>query len=228
MANPLSWHKRVPLLVVFIGCVLPLLLAEQRGSAPISGLRTHERQPQFQDWSTRHALYSRFGTMAALEAARRDPRAQFQWRQTEQWQQIHRFPDGEGQLRNLLLFRFPGKWSGHLPNRGPSDLQSDWNITLGSGATAAGQFPAKFSFDTTVTPSCTDDFVVFPVNVDGTATQPNLVAFRNLYTGTAGGNGICNRAVSGTDAGTSAPPSTGHTTYKLLPAARFRHRQYCL
>ena len=34
MANPLSWHKRVPLLVVLVGCVLPLLLGSQRTTFP--------------------------------------------------------------------------------------------------------------------------------------------------------------------------------------------------
>ncbi len=49
-----------------------------------------------------------------------------------------------------------------------------------------------------------NDFVVFPVNALGSATQPNIVAFDNLYSGTAGGNGICNRAATAEDTGTSA------------------------
>jgi len=205
MANSLPWGKRAPLLLALPVFVLPLLLGSQRSSVPPSQLQAHQRQPQFQDWSTRHTFYSRYGTMAALEAAHRDPRALSQWRHMEQRKQLVHFPARQEQLHSLLLFRFPGTGRGRFPARGASDLQSDWNISLGAGATSAGQFPAKFSFDTSVAPSCTGDFVVFPVNVDGTATQPNLVAFRNLYTGTAGGNGICNRAVSGTDAGTSAP-----------------------
>jgi hypothetical protein len=44
-------------------------------------------------------------------------------------------------------------------------------------------YPAKFGFDPTATPDCTNDFVVFPVNIAGSATQPNLVAFNNLYSG---------------------------------------------
>ena len=45
-------------------------------------------------------------------------------------------------------------------------------------------YPAKYSFDVTAAPSCANDFVVFPVNTNGTTTQPNLVAFNNLYSGT--------------------------------------------
>ena len=65
-------------------------------------------------------------------------------------------------------------------------------------------YPAKFSFDVTAAPSCANDFVVFPIAANGSATQPNLVAFNNLYSGTAGGNGICNRTPSGTDTGVAA------------------------
>jgi hypothetical protein len=65
-------------------------------------------------------------------------------------------------------------------------------------------YPAKFSFDVTAAPSCLNDFVVFPIAASGSATQPNLAAFNNLYSGTAGGNGICNRTPSGTDTGVAA------------------------
>jgi len=137
--------------------------------------------------------------MAALEAASRDPRAQFRWRELDQQAQVSRFAAAQRQLRSLLMFRMPGSPGrfpvppGRFPNRNSSSGHTDWNISLGSGTTPAGMFPAKYSFDTAATPSCANDFVVFPVNANGSATQPNLVAFNNLYSGTAGGNGICNR-----------------------------------
>jgi len=83
-------------------------------------------------------------------------------------------------------------------------LYRDWSINLGTAGTAPGMYPAKFSFDVTQAPSCANDFVVFPVATKGSATQPNLVAFNNLYSGTTGGTGICNRAVSGSDTGIAA------------------------
>jgi hypothetical protein len=83
-------------------------------------------------------------------------------------------------------------------------VHTDWSISLGTGTTAAGQFPAKFSFDVTAAADCVNDFVVFPVNVNGANNQANLVAFNRLYSGTAGGNGICNRAATASDVGTSA------------------------
>ena len=67
-------------------------------------------------------------------------------------------------------------------------------------------YPAKFTFDITAAPDCTNDYIVYPVNTAGSMTQPNLVAFNNLYSGTGtGGTGVCNRATppaddDGTDA----------------------------
>jgi hypothetical protein len=85
-------------------------------------------------------------------------------------------------------------------------LHRDWSINLGTAGTAPAMYPAKFSFDVTQVPSCANDFIVFPIAADGSATQPNLVAFNNLYSGTGGaaGNGVCNRTASGSDLGDTA------------------------
>jgi hypothetical protein len=83
-------------------------------------------------------------------------------------------------------------------------MVQDWSINLGAAGTLLNMYPAKVSFDVTAAPSCTNDFVVFPIAANGSATQPNLAAFNNLYSGTAGGNGICNRTPSGTDTGVAA------------------------
>ena len=46
-------------------------------------------------------------------------------------------------------------------------------------------FPAKYSFDINDTPNCTNDYVVFGLNVAGaTGGQANLIGLRNLYSGT--------------------------------------------
>jgi hypothetical protein len=161
----------VPLILV------PLVEAVRNTSQPIAVAR-------FQDWSTRHAIYSRTGTSAALEAARQDPRAQIRWRDLESRETSRRaLPE--------LVFRFGG-WPRHVPTRHSTPIQRDWSIYLGASGTAPSMYPAKFSFDVTATPSCANDFVVFPINSAGSGTQPNIVAFNNLYSGTAGGTGICN------------------------------------
>src|SRR5271170_6482611 len=169
MTNPLPRGGRVALLLLLPIGLLPLFATVQR-TIP------HGPSSRFQDWSTRHAIYSQTGTSSALEAARSDPRALFRWREVEQRevQQLRQIEQRD--LHDLFEFRF-GHPPRAFPIRGPADLHADWNISLGGGTTAPSQFPAKFSFDTTAAPSCANDFVVFPVNVGGSATQPNIVAF---------------------------------------------------
>ncbi len=158
-------------------------------SAPLPGqeAKTAARPvPSFQDWSTRHLVYTSFGDMRAIQQAAHDPRAMFGWRQ------------------RIPLWPVQGLEPLHRDPRTRTGLQRDWSINLGVAGTAPAMYPAKFRFDITSTPDCTADFVVFPVNAPGGSVQPNIVAFDHLYSGTAGGNGICNRTPSGSDVGTSA------------------------
>lgn len=71
-----------------------------------------------------------------------------------------------------------------LPVRAPLALaQRDWSISMGpAGRGSPGVFPAKYNFDITATPSCTDDFVVYPTSAAGVVP---VVASR---TGTVTGN----------------------------------------
>jgi hypothetical protein len=176
MTITLSWGGRVALLLSAVG-LLPVLL-------PGPPIPSHVPSPRFHDWTTRHALYTQTGTARALEAARIDPRALSRWREVEQREFALRQP-----------FRFFAPRLRNPPRRFPlregNALRRDWSISLGTAGTANSMYPAKFSFDTTATPSCTNDFVVFPVNAAGSAAQPNIVAFNNLYSGNAGTTGIC-------------------------------------
>jgi hypothetical protein len=151
------------------------------------------------DWSMHHVAYARSGPLQAMLAAQRDPRAGWSWMiaaRSHEWQNAPR-PAPPG---------FP-----HEPVS--PDLRADWSINLGAAGTAAAMYPAKYSFDVNAAVSgpanlnsCLNDFVVYPVNAAGTAAQPNLVGFNNLYSGTAaaGGIGICNRTAVGSDTGTAA------------------------
>jgi hypothetical protein len=132
------------------------------------------------DWSNQHLLYPRVGPMQALTALRNDPRA------IQSWQAAAR-----ADWRRSNNFR--GAQHTH------TSLHTDWSISLGTGGTAPAMFPAKFTFDTTAAPTCkvvgavSPDFIVYTVNVAGGAAQPNIVAFQDLYSGTAPGpTGICN------------------------------------
>jgi hypothetical protein len=215
MVNPFSWGRRNVLFLALPVFLLSLVYTGPKDSTRVSqsrALQTRGAQPpaaaqvrqgRFHDWSTHHVLYPRIGTMAALEAVRRDPRALFRWREMDQQSQTVRLEAQGHQLRSLLQFRFP-RAPGHFPVRASTRMHTDWNVSLGAGTTGLGQYPAKFGFDPAATPSCANDFVVFPVNANGGGTQPNIVALNNLYSGTAGGNGTCNRTASANDDGVSA------------------------
>jgi hypothetical protein len=197
MTRPLNRGGRFALLLIPIG-VLPLLFASQTLTRRIT--RTGPvappariTSPQVHDWTNRHAIYSRTGTASALELARRDPRALTSWAE---------FDRGIAQRRLdsfAARFRIGPR---RFPQRVSSSIQRDWAINLGTGGTAETMFPAKFSFDINATPSCTNDFVVFPVNAAPSGSQPNIVAFNQLYSG--GTNGLCNRTASGSDTGIAA------------------------
>ena len=149
----------------------------------------HSRVPEFHDWSTRHLVYPNTGFLKNLNAARPDPRASFSWRKRSADPTAWRLPLHP--VRHPRIFHRPA-------------MLRDWSINLGTAGTAANQYPAKFSFDITQAPNCSSDYIVFPIAAKGSSTQPNLAAFNNLYSGTAGGNGICNRSVTTSDVGTSA------------------------
>jgi hypothetical protein len=117
-------------------------------------------------------------------AAERDPRATMIW---------------QHQLGRIYWRRGPGR-----NRRASSAAHKDWSIYLGQNGTAPAMFPAEFSYNASGAPDCVHDFVVYPINATGSATQPNLVAFDELYSGTAGADGLCNRTPSGSDTGTSA------------------------
>jgi len=204
MTKTLPWTGRFALFLFLPAGILPFFYSSDQHSrvtralpndpqAPIARpgapLRAAElRSPRISDWSTRHVVYTQFGTSRALEAASRDPRAKFRWQEVEQRLQANRIASRPRANLQFGLRNFPNRF----PQRQPaSGIQADWNISLGGGAAGPSQFPAKYSFNVNAAPDCTNDFVVFPVNTKSSATQPNIVAFNNLYSGT-GPTGICN------------------------------------
>ena len=137
-----------------------------------------------QDWSRHHVVFPRVGPIQSLIAVQHDRRAILSWQEAER-EDWHRERD---------------RWRHH--SRQPQDaIHRDWSISLGGGTTAPAMYPAKFTFDLNATANCLTDFIVFPVNVAGGAGQPNIVGFNNLYSGTAGGTGICNAPANGRTTG---------------------------
>jgi len=135
-----------------------------------------------QDWSHGHAVYPRVGPLQSLLAVQHNQRA------IRSWQAAAR---SDWRRWNNLRFHHAAK----------SVIDRDWSISLGSGTTAPAMYAAKFTFDTNAVPNCVTDFIVFPVNAVGSSSQPNIVGFNNLYSGTAGSTGICNAPANGRTSG---------------------------
>lgn len=135
-------------------------------SAQISH-QAHTRVGLPQDWSHAHVIFSRTALLSQPGLAQTEPRVLHQW------------------LRQKMAAAQP-KLSAGGSSFESSEHHRDWSFALGNGRVAAGMFPAKYGFDTTATPSCTNDFVVFGLNLAGSATQANLVALNQLYSGTGG------------------------------------------
>jgi len=147
-----------------------------------------------QDWSTHHAVFPRNGPLSAMLAAQHDPRAFYSWRAAAL--DAMRTTRGSAAQTEMGVEEHH-----HASRRAPN---RDWSISLGSAGTADAMYPAKFTFDINATPSCANDFVVFPVNQSPNATHENLAAFNNLYSGNVNSFGICNRTTSASDNGLAA------------------------
>src|SRR5260370_12950776 len=70
----------------------------------------------------------------------------------------------------------------------------DWSVTLGGGGTHVPRstYPAKYTFDVSAAPDCTNDFVVFPTFNGGSAAQATVVAYNQLYSTQGSIGGLCN------------------------------------
>jgi hypothetical protein len=183
-----------PLPLCFL-CVLGLFGCSSNGQSLITNLPGEQAAAQpaamptehangiVQDWSMHHVVYPRIGEINSLIALQHDPRAILSWQAAER--------------QDFIRVRGPRHFLGQQDHQ-------DWSISLGTGGMAPAMYPAKFTFDVNATANCATDFIVYPVNVAGSGTQPNLVAFNNLYSGTTPTAGICNRTPSGSDTGVAA------------------------
>jgi hypothetical protein len=214
MTKSLPWAGRFALFLFLPVGILPFVYSSDQHSritraipndpsGPTVRIPVEQRSPKIVDWSTRHTMYTQFGTSRALELVQRDPRARFRWQEVEQRLQANRIASRPRSNLQFGLRNFPQRFPQRLPASG---IKADWNISLGNGATGPSQFPAKYSFNVNATPDCTNDFVVFPINTKSSTTQPNIVAFNNLYSGTAP-TGLCSGRAMGTGVTTDTKSS---------------------
>lgn len=127
-----------------------------------------------QDWSHRHVVYSNPDTPE--EAAKKG--------QTAKWRKNYRDPRFVLALGRKLESKAAAKgptpliprqpWRNKpLPQLTESGIHRDWSNVMGGGTNGlggvgtAGVYPAKYSFDIYATPSCANDFVVYPTSTAG-------------------------------------------------------------
>jgi hypothetical protein len=124
------------------------------------------------DWTSHHVIFSTPGSAAQAERVQQDPRY---------WHQMYR----QSPLRLPAAQAASRLEPGATVTGKKHQLNRDWSQDLGSGGTVgAGNYPAKFSFGSD-NASC-NDFVVYGTGLLGSATQANIVAYNNLYSGCGG------------------------------------------
>ncbi|MGA8491033.1 MAG: hypothetical protein WB711_11450 [Terriglobales bacterium] len=145
------------------------------------------------DWSYRHVIFSGGLPAGDWDAVKAEPRILFHLAERNPDNSILPNPG----LHNPRLTIPPRDWHPPLSsvnrrvdeirNQKGRNVRVDWSVALGTGNLAANTFPAKYGFNINGTPSCTNDYVVYGLNVAGvTNGQPNLVGINNLYSGTGG------------------------------------------
>jgi len=124
---------------------------------PSTGARAQEKAGFAMplDWGSRRILHSRALDKELVRAARSERRVLYNW-----------FRDSRVASAS---------YEHQHPRRAERKARQrvDWNFPLGAGTVAPIMSPAKFSFNTATT-DCTNDYVVYALNVAGSDTQPNM------------------------------------------------------
>jgi hypothetical protein len=157
------------------------------------------RIPMINDWSHRHVVFSRPASIAQawklqaeprywLQALRRNP-AMFGRSAEGARGEREEFGREENRSRDLIERQMVWQREG---------FARDWGESLGVGGSTGVPFampnwwpayPAKYTFNVNGTPDCYHDFVIFPTNLAGAATQASVIAYDELYSGTGGSCG---------------------------------------
>src|SRR5205823_984031 len=103
-----------------------------------------------EDWSHHHVVFSLPGSPQALATIQKDLRYQHQLLKRAQSAAGTKDPKNK---------------------RTPPPPTGDWSLSMGraGSSVAPAMFPAKFTFDVNSTPSCANDFAVFPEKDPGFA-----------------------------------------------------------
>lgn len=164
------------------------------------------RVPAPFDWSHRHSVYSkpatpteaiRAGTFEQWRKDYRDPRFVLALQRRLEWEadqkaQAPATPVAKAARAPVLEGASPVP-SRRLPTEYPvsprvSPPHRDWNIAMGAaaGVGSPGIFPAKYNFDISAAPSCTNDFVVYPTSAAGVTGSGVKASRTGTVTGSVG------------------------------------------
>src|SRR5437870_4593120 len=182
------------------------------GNAPGGGPANNDKRLALpQDWSDHNVVFSTPANSEKASQLSHDPRYLKQ--------QLGRTLAGS---RNANVANPAAVNGGNGKKNPPPPLpgtpQGDWNYSLGGSSSAhvaANMFPAKYNFDITKAPSCTDDFVVFAENAIG--SQPVAASKTGTFSGTDGTgtvtvNGTALTASAGTKASRTGSLSSNSVT----------------
>jgi hypothetical protein len=130
------------------------------------------------DWSHQHVIFTGQGYANVPSRVSDDPRY---------LQQFYRRTQSLRLPEEIAEGRMPSPASFAVRARNIKRRRGLWSEDLGSGGTiGAGNYPAKFSFNSSVAncgTATTPDYVVYSTGLAGTVTQASIVAFDNLYSG---------------------------------------------
>ena len=165
------------------------------------------------DWSHEHLLFSKTDDPEVLAIIQKDPRAFHQWLRRN-GTAAHSAMDGVPisfdtfMQSNDTLFGSATPESGFEPRPGSKRVKHkrDWGVSLGAtnfnpvnAPTSMPLYPAKYTFDINATPSCQNDYAVFPTGANGkTSTnvmtpngQASIIAYNYLYSTQGSVGGYC-------------------------------------
>src|SRR5207249_4412297 len=160
------------------------------------------RAPLPEDWTDHTVVFSKPADPQKAFQLSQDPRY------AKQWNGRNRAGSTNPNVANPAAAD-AGKGGGKKNPPPPGTPQGDWNYSLGPSASsrvAPNMFPAKYNFDISQAPSCTEDFVVFAENVTG------FQAVKASRTGTFTGSNANGTTV--TVAGTALTASGGTAASK--------------
>jgi len=168
------------------------------------------------DWSTHHVKFTSPGSQADADMNGRSQEWQaFVNHPRYRMQQLRRSAEWANRVARTKnsISEQDARWNDLRGDRG-SSLEGLWTAKLaaaGSG-TPQGVYPAEYDANFN-TPSCTGDYIVFPVNATGSTTQANLVIYNHLYVNGTG-TGFCSGATTPTTyAAYYVYPTTGGQIY---------------